>query len=104
MNAPSFGFIGEQFFGIAPNPFKEIRVSVVVKMRFRIPKTIGEKYVGIIDVLIQFYHITAFKRQDAIFRFFKDPLKTSNIFGFKSQFYNAYQHLEEIYGYGVPVI
>ncbi len=83
---------------------EKIGVPVLFQIRGRIPKTIGEKYAGIADILIQFYHVTTFKSQDSVFSFRKDLLKTRNIFGFKGQFYNTGQHLKEIYGYGIPII
>lgn len=66
--------------------------------------TIGEKYTVISFVLIQFQVPTAFKSTNTLFGLLKNVLKTSNIFPFKCEFYNSYQHLYKIDGDSISII
>ena len=96
--------MGEQFFGTAPDLPEKFGISVALQGRFPIPMAVGEKSGRVRDILVQFHLATAFKGQYPRFGGFKDPFKTRNIFGFKTQFDDTYEHLDEIYGYQVPVL
>ena len=101
---PSFWFCIKKDFGLAPGFPKKIGLPVVIQELGTFPMTIGEKNGGIIYILIKFQQSTTFKTQYFLLGFSKNPLKTSNIFLFESQFYDTYQHLEKINGYGIPIV
>jgi hypothetical protein len=104
VQAPSFRRGSEQPLGFGPHLLEQFGVPVPFQICLGIPMAVGEKDAGIVPVLVQFQMAAALKMCYQFPGLPKKLFKTSYIFLFKGQFYDPYQHLDKVYGDGVPII
>lgn len=95
INTPCFWPIIEQLLCLTPHCSKKFRVPVSLQGFFILPPAVGKEGGRVLPIAVQLKEHTAREIPDVLFGLLKKAFKTTDIFGFEVQLYDACYHLKK---------